>query len=546
MPRFSNFPTGFASGVALSGFPLTDIRQGDSQVFWVDSTHSSASNGNSGDFNHPYATVAGILDSGKLAANNGDLVLVAEGHVENIAAAAGWDVDTAGITIRGMGYGRNGPTMTFITAAGADIDIDAANITFDNMIFDVTGVDAVTGAIDVNAADFTIMNCEIIGADACGQMVRCIVGATAADRMRVINNICRSTNAGAASFINLVGTADGTEIAWNHIYGDFSVAAIENAACNVLTNVKIHHNYIQNDNNGNFAVELVSATTGVIHDNYVVTDAYATAMDWGACQNFGNKYADDGDTDTKAIDIPLVSSTGSTQDLTNIIDKLDGATGVATWAAGAAAASGVSISEVLRYVQDQIINGTGTVLDTNTSLYGVLAGATGIPTFPAAALPANSVSIAEVLREAYDQEDKAVANAAATLVTGTTIFTIAGGPIEILSLVARCVTGNDATASTLQWSADPTDGAAATFSGASASLANALAGALVILLGTALTTAPTVTTTGVGLSFTGATPTNGIIVGAGIITTTIGAGSPTGTWMHHMRYRPLARGVTVT
>lgn len=222
---------------------------------------------------------------------------------------------------------------------------------------------------------------------------------------------------------------------------------------------------------------------------------------------------------------------------------LYGAAGIASFPSGAAAANGVSIAEVLRYIQDQVINGTGTVLDTNTSLYGVLCGATGIPTFPSAALPANNVSIAEVLREAYDQQEKAVTNTAAVLTNAGTIFTIAGGPIEIVQLVARCVTGNDGTASTLQWSADPTDGAAATFSAASASLANALAGAMVILQSTTLATAPIVNATGVGL---GPTLAGGIIVGAGIITTTVGVGSTTGTWMHHLRYKPLSRGVTVT
>ena len=229
-----------------------------------------------------------------------------------------------------------------------------------------------------------------------------------------------------------------------------------------------------------------------------------------------------------------------------ILDQLSGTAGLTTFPAEALAANAVSLAEVLRWIQNGVRSGTGTALATNESLVDILYAANGIAVFPAAALPANNVSIAEVLREAYDQQEKAVVNTTAVLVSGTTIFTIAGGPIEILSLVARCVTGNDGTASTLQWSADPTDGAAATFSGVSASLANAAAGAMAILQGTALTTAPIVNATGVGLSMSGATPTLGIIVGAGIITTTIGVGSTTGTWQHHLRFRPLSRGVTVT
>ncbi len=84
----------------------------------------------------------------------------------------------------------------------------------------------------------------------------------------------------------------------------------------------------------------------------------------------------------------------------------------------------------------------------------------------------------------------AFTSVAAVMVTGTTIFTVTGGPIFIQELVSLCVTANDATASTLQWSADGTVGAATTFTGATASLASAVAGTMAICNLTALSTAP--------------------------------------------------------
>jgi len=57
----------------------------------------------------------------------------------------------------------------------------------------------------------------------------------------------------------------------------------------------------------------------------------------------------------------------------------------------------------------------------------------------------------------------------AILANGTTVFTIGGGPIRLTDLVSYCTTGGDAAASTLQWSADGTVGAATTFTGASSS-----------------------------------------------------------------------------
>ena len=145
-----------------------------------------------------------------------------------------------------------------------------------------------------------------------------------------------------------------------------------------------------------------------------------------------------------------------------------------------------------------------------------------------------------ILDTILDHMDKTVVKAAAVIVNSDVLFTVAGGPIEILDLHSVCVTANDGTASTLQYSHDPTDGAATTISAASASLASVAAGTMVSLVGTALTTAALVTANGAALA-----QTRSIICQAGTITAVVGVGSTTGTWTHHLRYRPLARGVTV-
>jgi hypothetical protein len=137
---------------------------------------------------------------------------------------------------------------------------------------------------------------------------------------------------------------------------------------------------------------------------------------------------------------------------------------------------------------------------------------------------------------------KVAQTGAAVMVTGTTIFTVTGAPILITELVSECVTANNGTASTLQWSADGTLGAAVTFTGASASLASFAAGGIVVCNFTALSTAPDLTVASVGLA---SVKTRGVIVVPGIITTTIAVGSTTGTWRHFLRYTPMGRGVVV-
>jgi hypothetical protein len=135
----------------------------------------------------------------------------------------------------------------------------------------------------------------------------------------------------------------------------------------------------------------------------------------------------------------------------------------------------------------------------------------------------------------YANLDKCIWKPADVLVNGTTVWTVSGGPIAIVSIGCICVTANGATASTLQYSADGTDGAATTITGASASLANATAGTIVHSDQGTLATALAVHANGVGIS----TCTPNILVPAGIITTVVGVGSTTGTWRQYIRYVPL-------
>lgn len=127
------------------------------------------------------------------------------------------------------------------------------------------------------------------------------------------------------------------------------------------------------------------------------------------------------------------------------------------------------------------------------------------------------------------------------IVNGDTLFT-AVGDVEILGLYSKCITANNATASTLQYSITATGLNQVTISGASASLANAAAGTVVALDGTALSTAPSVTADAVNL----AQVSRGIFFPAGALKAVVGVGSTTGTWKHYLLYRPRSSGAYVT
>lgn len=166
----------------------------------------------------------------------------------------------------------------------------------------------------------------------------------------------------------------------------------------------------------------------------------------------------------------------------------------------------------------------------------------GNKTDAAVYLPTTTTSEIAYLKGAADLQESVVVSATAVITNGQTLFTVAGGPIQLISLMSICQTANNATASTLQYSSSGTLGATTqTLSGASSSLASATAGTSVILQGTTLATAPLVSASGANLSAT--VPLN---IPAGTITAVVGVGSTTGTWIHYIRYVPLGKGVSVS
>ena len=258
---FSNFPNGFANGVAIRGMPILNSYGGN--IFWVDS--GSGSNTNDGTHVRPYATLDFAV--GKCTANNGDLILVKAGHTETVTAAGGLDLDVAGITIIGLGNGSDRPTVNFTTAVTADMDVGADNITISNFLF-TGGIDALTGPIDINAADFTMLDCET--KDVTGQATDFIVADANANRLMIDGWTHRgAAAAGGASALQLVG-GDGATVRNFFIDGNFDTAAIENvttAATNLTINGGANGSYIRNRNSADVCFTAVATTTGNVGPN---------------------------------------------------------------------------------------------------------------------------------------------------------------------------------------------------------------------------------------------------------------------------------------
>jgi hypothetical protein len=135
------------------------VFDGTGKTFFVDSGASNAANTNNGrSWASPLATIAGAI--AKCTANQGDVIVVAEGHTETYTTTgAKFVASVAGIAIVGLGAGSNRPTISY-GHTGTTATISAANVTLQNLLF-VTAVDSVVTYATISGADCTLLDVEM-------------------------------------------------------------------------------------------------------------------------------------------------------------------------------------------------------------------------------------------------------------------------------------------------------------------------------------------------------------------------------------------------
>ncbi len=218
--------------------------------FYVDSGRTGASDANTRTGTvktSPLATIDEAND--RCTANNGDYIFVAPGHNEEVKTVGGLNLDTAGITIVFEGEGADRAKITFSDLVGADMNVDAASITLVRPRF-VAAIDALTGPVDVNAADFTIV--DGLYEDATNiDTTDCIVSVPASVRMHIFGMRYQEGNAGGTqkqSFIQMNGV-DNAILADIDIRGDFGTGNVENVTDELL-NVRLDNMFLENTNSG--------------------------------------------------------------------------------------------------------------------------------------------------------------------------------------------------------------------------------------------------------------------------------------------------------
>lgn len=275
-------------------------------VYYVDST-TGTSTGPGFSPETAFATIDQAISA--CTANNGDVVFVMPGHTETVSGAAGIDFDIAGVKVVGLGRGAHRPTIT-MSAVASTIHMDANDSWLENVLVKVEH--DCTIVIDIDKTDCMVKDVEFRARTAATarEWVTCIdvagAAANACDRTKIVGCIFNSPTAGADNCIGLDEVADGVVIAGCHFWADCNDAPIHNPTGKVLTRLTIANCFIANLQTGDHSIELVSACTGALVENYYHNNmTQATGVDPGSCFSF-ECYHDDA-VDTSAILCPAVT-----------------------------------------------------------------------------------------------------------------------------------------------------------------------------------------------------------------------------------------------
>lgn len=258
-------------------------------IWFVDSGSStgadSAGAGQNPDV--PFLTVDYAI--GKCTASNGDIIFVMPGHAETLSAPAGWAVDVAGITIKGLGSGQTVPVISIDTehTEAAPILISAANCTIENIWFNGINAGGSKDTIEISASHTTIKNCtftetstdkELAIGDKFG-VITILDAAAAVDDVQIIG--CRMYGL-AGNDESFLAVTDGTKGASNvlidgcEIVGTFTDDVIQaDQGTNVNTPWTIKNSILCNKGGNNIAITIDTGACFIMH-NLGVFGAHST------------------------------------------------------------------------------------------------------------------------------------------------------------------------------------------------------------------------------------------------------------------------------
>jgi len=270
-------------------------------TYYVDSGHASASNNNAGtSWDRPCATIDG--GNNKCTASQGDKVIIAARHAENITAADSIDMDVAGVEFIGLRNGNQMPTISS-TAAEGSITVAAANVTIRNIKMQANFTGGTTAGITIAAAGDGCTLDGIVMRDTANtkEHLLHLTVATTVDDLTIQN--CdfvhlsggSATNsilfAGTSTYLRIINTfifADCTDSVVDHLVGAATDAYIDGLTV-----------YNEDDQTAGYVLDFHASSTGIVTNcrgAYNKIDAEMTkgAAMWWIENYFSNTIAQSG------------------------------------------------------------------------------------------------------------------------------------------------------------------------------------------------------------------------------------------------------------
>lgn len=210
-----NMPTGDALADEVS---FMDVYAGG-RIVYVSSTKPLAANTNAGTFVRPVSTLAQAMDM--VSANNGDLIVLMPNHAETITGVAGLAFDVAGVTVLGMGTGKQRPRFLMDGGDSVTAAVTAADVRIINVEFAAGHAD-VTQCFDLQATGFTLERCVFTDNVSGENFLNIILSGTATDNVcddiSLIGNRWYSPDAAALSFWEHTGDVRRAIVVGNNVH----------------------------------------------------------------------------------------------------------------------------------------------------------------------------------------------------------------------------------------------------------------------------------------------------------------------------------------
>ena len=282
---------------------------GTGSTFYVDSNVANAGDGTS------WLNAKATLDEAVALCtdDNGDIIYVAQGHIEDWATTTGDDVDVdiSGVTIIGCGQGETRPLFTADDKDGEFV-IGEDSVLVANLRFRAS-IDSTVSlfVIEADADGFIVYRCEFMepeSASAVDEADDIMQVAAGANQGFIVGCTFYSLSAGANTAIDLTaGVIEDITIAGNYINGDWAEAGIYSDDTDLRSRV-IGNTVISLNATGR-PIDFGDSATGWLIDNICQSKSTSYLIDPGAMQMSGNLWSDTDTSDTQAVPM-FITETG--------------------------------------------------------------------------------------------------------------------------------------------------------------------------------------------------------------------------------------------